>query len=62
MHTVDDSNFQKIVQALKAGPTDIAFQPALELGIKWLEEHEGRFLMLTDDQVKTLKYMLSQQV
>jgi len=62
MHTVDDSNFQKVVRALKAGPTDIAFQSALELGIKWLEEHEGRFLMLSDDQAKTLKYLLSQQV
>lgn len=59
MHVVDDVNFQKVVQAVKAGPTDIAYESAVELGCKWLAEYEGEFLMLTDDQVKTLTDALS---
>ncbi|EPZ6094296.1 hypothetical protein ACXHH8_004064 [Enterobacter roggenkampii] len=60
MHTIDDSNFHKVVQAIKAGPTDIAFQSALELGFKWLEEYEAKLLKLTDEQARTLKDLLSQ--
>lgn len=59
MHTVDDSNFQKVAQAIKAGPTDVAYQPAVELGFKWFTEYEGELLMLTNEQVKILKDLLS---
>ena len=60
METIDDSNFQKVAQAIKAGPADIAFQSALELGFKWLKEYELKLLKLTDEQAKTLKDLLSQ--
>ncbi|MGI8487156.1 hypothetical protein QWJ20_01265 [Pectobacterium sp. S5] len=59
MHTVEDSEFEKIVQALKAGPDDIAHRSAVEIGFRWLEEHEVEFLKLTDGQEKTLKESLS---
>lgn len=59
MHIVDELNSKKIVQAIEAGPTGIAYQPLVELGFKWLTEYEGKLLQLTNEQVKTLKDLLS---
>lgn len=59
MHIVDESKFQKVVQVIKTGPTGIAYQPVVELGFKWLTEYEGKLLQLTNEQVKTLKDLLS---
>lgn len=61
MHSVDDYNFQKITQAITAGPTDLAYESAIGIGFKWLGEYEMKLLKLTDEQAKTLKDLLSRQ-
>lgn len=59
MHSVDDYNFQKVTHAITAGPTDLAYKSAIDIGFKWLEEYEMKLLKLTDEQAKTLNDLLS---
>lgn len=59
MHTVNSVNFEKVIRAVSAGPDDISYQHSIELGFKWLNEYESRLLLLTDEQAKVLKQLLS---
>ncbi|EOX0146803.1 hypothetical protein ACNPE2_26940 [Klebsiella pneumoniae] len=60
MHTVDDENVKKVVQAVKAGPTNnLAYESAMELAIKWLVENDDVTLYLTAEQKKAIQEVVS---
>lgn len=60
MHTVDDENVKKVVQAVKAGPTNnLAYESAMELAIKWLVENDDVTLYLTAEQKSNSRGRLS---
>lgn len=60
MHTVDDENVKKVVQAVKAGlVNNMAYESAMELAIKWLVENDGGTLYLTAEQKKAIQEVVS---
>ncbi|EKR9386021.1 MULTISPECIES: hypothetical protein [Raoultella] len=60
MHTVDDENVKKVVQAVKSGPANnLAYESAMELAIKWLVENDDGILSLTAEQEIAIKEVVS---
>ncbi|HBT4736431.1 TPA: hypothetical protein ACWZ78_003174 [Klebsiella variicola] len=60
MHTVDDENVKKVVQAVKAGPANnMAYESAMELALKWLVDNDNGTLYLTTEQKKAILEVVS---